>query len=390
MASDTTIYLDNAATTRVAPEVQAAMEPFFCTHFGNAASKYYNLGRQALAAVETGRAQLADLLGAERPEEVAITSCATESNNWVLLGTLLTSKKKHVITSAIEHHAVLEPLEYLAEHHGVETTLLPVDATGLVSPEALREALREDTALVSIMHANNEVAALEPIRELAEIAHEKGILFHTDACQTVGKIPFTVQDLGVDLLSLSAHKFHGPKGIGALYIKRGTRLAPLLRGGGQEKRRRAGTSNVASIVGMGKAAELAGKRLAAGEDQARALVEHLWQGLQNAIPEIRRNGPPDQRIPTILSVCVTGAEGEAVLGYLDMYGISISSGSACTSGSLDPSHVLLALGLPHEVAHGSLRFSLSHETTEAEIDRVIEVVPQVVQRVRDMSPTWNG
>jgi cysteine desulfurase len=390
MENNNPVYLDNAATTRLDPEVLEAMRPYFCDFFGNAASKYYNLGRSALSAMESGREQLAKLLNVADPQELVITSCATESNNWALVSTMLESERKHVVTSAVEHHAILEPIEWLGKKFGIEYTILPVDEFGMVSPEALRETIRDDTALVSIMHANNEIGTAMPIRELAEIAHEKGAIFHTDACQTVGKIPVDVRELGVDMLSLSAHKFHGPKGTGALYIKKGTRLAPFIRGGGQERGKRAGTSNVPSIVGMGKAAELAAGRMSEAVKRESALVEKLWQNLQKAIPEIRRNGHPEKRLPNILNVCVRGAEGEAVLGYLDMYGIMISSGSACTSGSLDPSHVLLALGLPAEQAHGSLRFSMSHETTESDIDRVIEIVPQVVSRVREMSPTWNG
>ncbi|MBN2711329.1 MAG: aminotransferase class V-fold PLP-dependent enzyme [Planctomycetes bacterium] len=388
--SDKPIYMDNAATTRLDPEVFAAMEPFFNKHFGNAASKYYQEGRTAHQAMESARGQLAGLLGADDEKEITITSCATESNNWVINSLLLNGTKKHVITSAIEHHAILEPIEFLEKHHGIKATILPVDERGMVSPQLLKDSITDETALVSIMHANNEIGTVLPIRELADIAHEKGVLFHTDACQTVGKIPVKVNELGADFLSLSAHKFHGPKGTGALYIRKGTRLEPFIRGGGQERGRRAGTSNIPSIVGMGKAAELAGKRIESEAPRERELVEKLWQGLNAKMPKIRRNGDPEKRIPNLLNICVAGVEGEAVLGYLDMYGIMVSSGSACTSGSLDPSHVLLAIGLPAEVAHGSIRFSMSHETEASDVERIIEIMPDVVERLRQMSPTWNG
>ncbi len=383
------IYLDNAATTPVLPPIFEAMRPYFGEHYANAASQYYEAGRQAAMAVARARQQLADLIGAEL-DEIYFTSGATESNNWVLHALALAGDKRHVVTSAIEHHAILEPLEFLHRAFGVEFTLLPVDANGLVDPDELRRAIRADTVLVSIMHANNEIGTVEPIEELAAVAHEKGVLFHTDAAQTVGKIPIAVRRLGVDLLSLSGHKFHGPKGIGALYIRQGTRIRPFLHGGSQERNRRAGTVNVAGAVGMGAAAELMRQRLAENTEREHALVERLWQGLANRIPEIRRNGHPERRVPGILNLCVRGIEGEAILGYLDMHGIVASSGSACTSGSLDPSHVLLALGLPAEVAHGSVRFSLGSETTAAEIDFVIEVMPKVVARLRQMSPTWSG
>lgn len=384
------IYLDNAATTRLDPVVFDAMKGFFCEHFGNAASKYYREGRHALDAVETARGHVAALLGAGDPSEVIFTSCASESNNWVINSILREGDRKHVITSAVEHHAVLEPIEFLEKHHGIEATILPVDELGRVNPDDLRDAIRDDTGLVSIMHANNEIGTIQPIRELAAIARGNDIPFHTDACQTVGKIPTTVESLGVDFLSLSAHKFHGPKGVGALYVRKGQRLQPFIRGGGQERGRRAGTTNVPGVVGLGKAAELAQQRMAGEDARARKLVESLWKRLSEAIPKIRRNGDPDSRIPNLLNICVSGIEGEAMLLRLDMNGIMVSSGSACTSGSLDPSHVLLAIGLPAEIAHGSVRFSLSHETQESDIDRVCSVLPGIVEQLRAMSPTWEG
>lgn len=384
------VYMDNAATTRLDADVLAAMMPFFSEHFGNAASKYYAEGRKALEAVDNARQQVAALLGASDPSEIVFTSGASESINWVIQSLLRDGERKHVITSPIEHHAVLEPIEHLEKNHGVESTILPVDPTGLVSPDAVRDALRDDTGLITIMHANNEIGTLQPISEIATIAREAGVPFHTDACQTVGKIPVNVQQLGVDLLSLSAHKFRGPKGAGALYIRKGTRLAPMIRGGGQESGRRAGTTNVPSLVGMGKAAELAAGKIATEAPRESALVEDLWKRLSAEIPKIRRNGHPEKRIPNILNVCLEGIEGEAILLRLDMAGIMVSSGSACTSGSLDPSHVLLAIGLPAEIAHGSVRFSLGPETTSADVDRVCEVLPGIVAMLRDMSPTWQG
>lgn len=380
------VYLDNAATTRVDPLVLEAMQPYFCDKFGNAASQYYELGRQSRLAMDQGRERLAALIGAT-PEEIFFTAGATESDNWIIQGTVLGGKKKHVITSAIEHHAILEPLEWLKKNGYADFTVLPVDNLGRVNPDDLRAAIRENTGLVSIMHANNEIGVIQSIAELAAIARNAGIPFHTDACQSTGKIPVDVNRLGVDALSLSAHKFHGPKGIGALYIRKGVRLPPLMHGGGQENRRRAGTSNVPGAVGMGKAAELAAGYIADGPRQAE-LIEDIWKTLSGAVRKIRRNGDPENRIPNLLSVCVEGAEGEAILGYLDMMGLQVSSGSACTSGSLEPSHVLLACGVPVEVAHGSIRVSISHETTREDADALIKAMPEAISRLRAMSVTW--
>ncbi|MDR0361326.1 MAG: aminotransferase class V-fold PLP-dependent enzyme [Planctomycetota bacterium] len=388
MSDNEFVYADNAATTRPDPEVVKAMEPYCTAKYGNSASQYYEMGRQARMALDEAREKLAALIGA-KPEEVYFTAGATESDNWVLHSTVLTGKKKHVVTTAIEHHAVLEPLEFLKENGYGDYTVLPVDSVGRVDPEELGKAIREDTGLVSIMHANNEIGTIEPIRELAAIAKEKKVAFHTDACQTVGKIKVDVDELAVDMLSLSAHKFHGPKGIGALYLRRGTRLAPFIHGGGQENNRRAGTSNVPGAVGMGKAAELAPRYIEDGPRQ-RKLIEEIWKGVSSAIPKIRRNGDPESRIPNLLSVCAEGAEGEAILGYLNMSGIQVSSGSACTSGSLEPSHVLLACGVPVEIAHGSIRVSLSHENTDADARKIVAEMPKVVARLREMSVTWKG
>ncbi len=386
MAEQKLVYLDNAATTRVDPRVLEAMLPYFCDKYGNAASQYYELGRQSRAALDQAREKLAALLGAS-PEEIYFTAGATESDNWVIQAAVLGGKKKHVITTAIEHHAVLEPLEWLKKNGYADFTVLPVDNVGKVNPDDLRAALRPDTGLVTIMHSNNEIGTLQPVAELAAIARNAGAVFHTDATQSVGKIDVDVNKMGADALSLSGHKFHGPKGIGALYLRKGTRLAPFVHGGGQENHRRAGTSNVAGAVGMGRAAELAAGYIADGPRQA-ALVEEIWQGLSAGIKKIRRNGHPQDRIPNLLSVCVEGAEGEAILGYLDMYGLQVSSGSACTSGSLEPSHVLLACGVPVELAHGSIRVSMSHETTREDARLLVQSMPEAVNRLRAMSVTW--
>lgn len=388
MAEQKLIYLDNAATTRTDPEVLAAMLPYFSENYGNAASQYYELGRRSRAALDAARQKVADMLGAG-PEEIYFTSGATESDNWVIQGIVLGGTKKHVITLPIEHHAVLEPLEWLKKNGYGDYTLLPVDKYGRADPADLKKAIRPDTGLVTIMHANNEIGTLQDIPALAAVAKAAGVPFHTDATQSVGKIEVNVGKLGVDALSLSAHKFHGPKGIGALYLRKGTRLAPLMHGGGQENHRRAGTSNIAGAVGFGKAAELAPRFFADASRQAE-LVELIWKKLSAGIPKIRRNGDPDRRIPNLLSVCVEGAEGEAILGYLDMYGFQVSSGSACTSGSLEPSHVLLACGVPVELAHGSIRISMSNDTTREDVDALTEAMPQAVARLREMSVTWKG
>lgn len=399
------IYLDNAATTRTAPEVVDAMLPFLREQYGNPSAKYYGLGQTARAAVQKARQQVGRLLGVEisdnpdDPFEIYFTSCGTESDNWALKGAVMCKEKKHIITTAIEHHAILETAEMLEKSLGCNVcsrqnacsvTVLPVDRHGLVNPADLQAALRDDTAIVSVMHANNEIGTIEPIAELAAITRKHGALFHTDAVQTVGKIPVSVKELGVDMLSLSAHKFHGPKGVGALYLRKGTRLDPFLNGGGQERARRAGTYNVAAIVGMGVAAELAMKGMEEEGKREFALVEKLWQGLSSRIPKIERNGHPEQRLPGTLNVRLEGAEGEAVLMRMDMCGVQVSSGSACSTGDIKPSHVLLAIGVKQEEAHGSIRFSLSRETTEADIGYVVETMPKQVDLIRQMSVTWKG
>lgn len=387
MAEKKIIYLDNAATTRVDPQVLEAMLPYFCELYGNASSPY-DMGRKARTALEAAREHIAKMLGATA-KEIFFTAGSTESNNWAILGTVLAGKKTHIISSAIEHHATLEPLEWIKKNNLGDYTLLPVDSTGLIDPDDLKKAIRPDTGLVTIMHSNNEIGTINPVPELAAIAKAAGVPFHTDATQSIGKIKVDVGELGIDMLSLSAHKFHGPKGIGALYIKKGTRLSTYMHGGGQESNRRAGTSNVAGAVGMGKAAELSAKYIADGQRQFE-LVEKIWRGLSENIVKISRNGHTSLRIPNLLSVCVEGAEGESILGYLDFQGIEVSSGSACTSGSLEPSHVLLACGVPVVNAHGSIRISTSHETSEEDAKFLIETMPAVVARLREMSATWKG
>lgn len=391
------IYLDNAATTKIDDAVFDEMLPFLKDHYGNPASKYYSVGRFARAAVNKARRQVAELIGANIPEdedkisEIVFTSCATESNNTVLKAAVEMTGKKHIISSSFEHHAILETLEYLQKKGTIDFTLLPVDSSGLVNPDDLREAIvKQETALVSIMFANNEVGSIQPIKELAQIAHENNVLFHTDAVQAAGKIEIDVKDLDVDFLSLSAHKFYGPKGVGVLYVKKGTKVVPLLHGGAQEGHRRAGTLNVASIVGLGKAAELAKTYVSTGTSNMAELVERLWEGIEKEIPKVYRNGNAVNKLPHILNVRFDGAEGEAILLRLDMYGIQVSSGSACSTDSIAPSHVLLALGIAQEDAHGSIRFSLSKDTTSADIDRVIEILPKQVDMIRKMSVTWNG
>jgi cysteine desulfurase len=381
------IYLDHAATTPVAPAVLEAMMPYLTGQFANP-STLYSFGQEARAAVEEARAHVAALIGAD-PSEIYFTSGATEADNWAVLGTAAAreSKGKHIITSAIEHHAVLETCEYLGKH-GYDITVLPVDGDGLVNPEDVRNAITDQTILITIMHSNNEIGVIEPIAEIGAIARAKGITFHTDAVQSVGKVPLDVVALGVDLLSLSGHKLYGPKGVGALYIRKGTRVLPYMHGGSQESRKRAGTLNVPGIVGLGKAAELARETMA--EESARLihLRDKLIDGVLTRIPNSRLNGHRTKRLPNNVNVSIQGIEGESMILRLDFMGISVSSGSACTSGDLSASHVLLALGLPHELAHGSLRMTLGHDTTEEDIDRVLEVLPPIVSTLRAMSPMY--
>lgn len=394
------LYLDYAATTPTDPAVVKAMLPYFNKKFGNPSSLHH-FGQKAYGAIEEARAKVAKLIGAHK-EEIFFTSGGTESDNYALIGTAYANRTKgdHLITSAIEHHAVLETMEFLKKQ-GFRVTVLPVDKEGFVDPADLGKAVTDKTILVSIMHANNEVGTIQPIKQLAAIARHRGIIFHTDCVQTVGHIPVDVHDLGVDLLSLSSHKFYGPKGAGAIYIKKGTKIQPLIHGGAQEKERRAGTENVPGIVGLGKAAELALNNLKQESDHARRLRNQLLDGIEKRIGHIVITGPrpvslsgrrndleEDRRLPGNTSVSIEFIEGEALLMSLDLAGIAASTGSACSSKSLEPSHVLKALGLSHVTARGSIRFSLGKFTTAKDIDKVLKVLPPIVAHLRRMSPLY--
>jgi cysteine desulfurase len=383
------IYLDNAATTALSPKVLEAMMPYLTEIYGNASSPH-SFGQEARRGVEAARDKVAAALGAD-PGEIIFTGCGTESDNTALFGVAEKYKNKgnHIITTNVEHHAILHTCDALARR-GYEITYLPVDEYGLVTPEQVAAAITDKTILVSIMFANNEVGTILPIPEIAKVCHEKGVLFHTDAVQAVGHVPVNVKEMGIDMLSLSAHKFHGPKGVGALYLKKGIRLPSYIVGGEQEKGRRAGTENVAGIVGLGAAIELAAANIAESAARMTRLRDKLINGILTTIPEVKLNGHPTKRLPNNANVSIKFIEGESILLMLDMNGIAASSGSACTSGSLDPSHVLLAMGLTHEVAHGSVRLTLGDETTEEEIDYVLRTLPEVAKKLRFMSPLWKG
>lgn len=378
------IYMDNAATTAVLPEVVEAMLPYFTQHYGNPSS-IHAIGRDARRAVDAARKSVAASIGAQ-PQEIYFTSGGTESDNWALKGAAFAGRKKgnHIITSAIEHHAVLHPCQWL-EKQGFEVTYLPVDENGLVSPQSVADAIRDNTILISIMAANNEIGTIQPIAEIGRIAREKRILFHTDAVQAVGAIPVDVTTWNVDMLSLSGHKFHGPKGVGALYIRKGVRIDSLLAGGAQERGQRATTENLPGIVGLAKALEIAVAHMEENSARLIRMRDRLIKGLLSSIPDTRLNGHPTLRLPNNVNVSVRYIEGEAQLLRLDLQGICGSSGSACTSGSLDPSHVLLAIGLSHEIAHGSLRLTLGIDNTEEDVDYVLSVMPEIVQNLREMS-----
>lgn len=380
------IYLDHAATTPTDPAVIKEMEIYFTQKFGNPNS-IHSFGRETREAIEEARKKVAHLIGAES-SEIIFTSGGTEADNHAIKGVAWANQKrgKHIITSQIEHHAVLHSCQFL-EKQGFKVTYLPVDRYGLIDPAEVKRAITDQTILITIMHANNEIGTIEPIKEIAEIAREKGIYFHTDAVQTVGHIPIAVKELGVDMLSMSGHKFYGPKGVGALYLKKGVKILSLIDGGGQERNRRASTENVPGIIGMGKAAELAEKRLLQGEEEGiLRLRDRLIKGISERIDKAHLNGHPTKRLPGNINFCFEFVEGESILLNLDMEGIAASSGSACTSGSLEPSHVLLAIGLPHEIAHGSLRLSLGKENTEEEVDYVLEVLPRIIKKLRELSP----
>ena len=381
------IYLDNAATTRVSAEVFEAMKPYFCEQYANP-SAIYSFAGSAAKAVDEARRQSAALIGAQ-PNEIYFTAGGSESDNWAVKAAAEASaaKGKHLITSVIEHHAVLHTFEYL-EKHGFEVTYLPVDEDGIVKLDALEAAIRKDTTLISVMAANNEIGTIQPLKEIGALAKKNGILFHTDAVQAYGHIPLDVDALNIDLMSVSGHKFHGPKGIGLLYISKVVRLGAFIHGGAQERARRAGTHNTPGIVGLGTAAALAAAQMKENIEKETKLRDYLIKRVLEEIPYSRLNGHRVNRLPNNANFCFRFIEGESLLILLDQKGICASSGSACTSGSLDPSHVLLAIGLPHEIAHGSLRLTLSEETTQEEIDVTVEAIKNIVERLRAMSPLY--
>ena len=381
------VYLDHAATTPVRPEVLEVMWPIFQEHFGNPSS-FYDRGQEAKRLLEDARQWVATCLNAQ-PHEIYFTSCGTESDNWAIKGVAKAqqAKGKHIITSKIEHHAVLHACEAL-EHQGYEVTYLDVDADGLVDPEAVRAAIRPDTILVTIMMANNEIGTIQPIEAIGAICREHKITFHSDAVQAAGAIPIDVSTMPVDLLSISGHKLYAPKGVGVLYIRRGTRIATFMDGGAQERNRRAGTENVPYIVGFAKAFELAMAEMADNATRLTALRDDLIAKVLKAVPYSRLNGHPTKRLPNNANFSFEFIEGESILIMLDYNGFECSSGSACTSGSLDPSHVLLAIGLPHEKAHGSLRVTFGHSSEAEDNDRLVEALVKIVARLREISPLW--
>ena len=377
------IYLDNAATTAVSPEVVEAMLPFFTQAYGNASS-IHGHGREAKRAIENARRQVMKSLNAAHPQEIYFTAGGSESDNWAIKAVALQHERGHIITTAIEHHAVLHTCQWL-EKRGFDVTYLPVDEFGQVTAAEVEKALRPDTILVSVMAANNEVGTIQPIGEIGKLCRERGVLFHTDAVQAVGALPIDVQAMHIDLLSLSGHKLHGPKGVGALYIRKGVRIEPLLHGGAQERGYRAGTENVPGIVGLGKAVEMAYANLADNAARMTALRDQLVRGLMDRVPGARLNGHPTERLPNNVNMSFDGVEGEALLLRLDLVGVAGSSGSACTSGALDPSHVLLALGLTPAEANGALRLTLGSDTAEEEIASVLDILPPIVEDLRRMT-----
>ena len=382
------VYLDNNATTRMREEVLEAMLPYYKDIYGNASS-IHEFGRQARRAVDDARARVAALVGASSPEEIIFTSGGTESDNFAIKGAAhaLKAKGDHIVTSTIEHHAVFNTCKFL-EKEGYRVTCVGVDKDGVVKLDELKSAITDKTILVSIMYANNEMGTIEPVEEIGAIAKEKGILFHTDAVQAVGKVPFEVSKLNVDLLSLSGHKLYGPKGIGALYIKKRTKITPILHGGHHEMNKRAGTENVAGIVGLGAAAELAKKELADEAAHLKELRDYLYKGLRESIADIKLNGHPEKRLPNTLNISFQYLEGESIILSLDMEGVAVSTGSACTSGSLEPSHVLMAMGIEPVDSQGSIRFSLGTDNTKEDMDYCLKVLPPIIKRLRDMSPLY--
>ena len=381
------IYLDNAATTKTAPEVVDAMLPYFTELYGNA-STIYSLGAECKKAMNEARETIADALGA-KAEEIYFTAGGSESDNWALKATAEAYKAKgnHIITSKIEHHAILHTCEYL-EQHGFEVSYIDVDENGKIKLDELKKAIRPTTILISVMFANNEIGTIEPIKEIGEIAHEKGILFHTDAVQAFGQLPINVEECHIDMLSASGHKLNGPKGIGFLYIRKGVKIRSFVHGGAQERKRRAGTENIPGIVGLGAATKRAVTTMKERTDKEKKLRDYLIDRVLKEIPYTRLNGDKTDRLPNNANFSFQFIEGESLLIMLDMEGICGSSGSACTSGSLDPSHVLLAIGLPHEIAHGSLRLTISDETTKEDLDFVVETLKKIVERLRSMSPLY--
>jgi len=384
------IYLDHAATTPLDPRVLEAMLPYFTEFFGNPSS-IHSYGRDTRKVIEEARGTIAREIGAAEPREIIFTGSGSESDNLALRGiaSAYRSRGNHIITSAIEHHAVYDTCKAL-EKQGFEVTLIPVNSVGLVDPDDVIKALTERTILVSIMHANNEVGTIQPIAAIGRLLKERKVLFHTDAVQTVGAIPVNVNELSVDLLSMAAHKFYGPKGVGALYVRKGVKLDPLIYGGAQERNRRAGTENIAGIVGMAKALSLANANLEEDQKRITALRDYLIDSVLNNFEYVRLNGDRNARLPGNVNFSFEFIEGESLLLNLDLKGIAASSGSACTSGSLEPSHVLLAMGICHEIAHGSLRLTLGKSTTKEEIDYLLGVLPEIVAKLRAMSPLYNS
>ena len=384
------IYLDNAATTKMKDSVISAMLPYFSETFGNASSTYTSAGQAARKAMNEAREKIASLIGATS-RELYFTSGGSEADNWAIKGVALKNKDKgnHIITTTVEHHAVLHTCEFL-EKQGFMVTYVPVDEFGMVNPEDIEKAITDKTILVSVMFANNEIGTINPIKEIGAICRKKGVYFHTDAVQAAGAVEINVDEMNIDLLSMSAHKFHGPKGVGALYIRKGIKIDNLIHGGAQESGRRATTENVAGIIGMAQALSEACENMEEKTKKLTVMRDYIIDTVLREIPYTRLNGHREKRLPNNTSFCFRYIEGESLLLSLDMLGFVVSSGSACTSGSLDPSHVLLGIGLPHEIAHGSLRVSLSEFTTQEEIDSFLKALPPIVQRLRDMSPLYEG
>lgn len=383
------VYMDHAATTFTKKEVLDEMIPYFTEKFGNPSS-VYTFGRNSRSAVEDARENVAKAIGA-KADEIYFTAGGSEADNWALKGIAYANKNKgnHIITTNIEHHAMLHTCEYL-QRNGFDITFLDVDEYGMISLEQLENSITDKTILISIMFANNEIGTIQPIEKIGEIAKKHGVVFHTDAVQAIGNVAIDVNKMNIDLLSMSAHKFYGPKGIGALYIRKGVRIENLMHGGAQERKRRAGTENLPAIVGMGKAIELATTNMEEHNNRIMTMRDRLLKGIMEKIPYTKLNGHPEKRLPGNLNVSFHFIEGESLLLLLDQFGICGSTGSACSSGSLDPSHVLLAIGLPHEIAHGSLRLSLGDATTEEDVDYVLEHLPKIVQKLRDMSPLYEN